>query len=116
MATFFVVYLEYLFSPFIFQVNSFNEAVAYLESLVRVFLFASAILIMKRSPSSRILFIIYLLITAMWTIGVVSFGASLRHHIMSNWILVLLGVPAISEYVKKKIGERKDTSDILKNK
>jgi hypothetical protein len=97
--TFSVVYLEYLFSPFVFQVSSFHELIAYAESVVRLVLFISALFILKRVPQTRILFIIFLAITSMWTIGVVSFGASIRHHIQTNWILVLLGVPVISEIV-----------------
>jgi len=103
IATYFLVYLEYLFSPFIFQVNSFHSLLAYTESVLRLILFASTLVMLKRNPQTRILFIIYLAITAMWAIGVVSFGASIRHHIMTNWILVLLGVPLISEYISRKV-------------
>jgi len=102
IATYFIVYLEYIFSPFIFQVNSFLSLLAYAESVLRIILFAAALVMLKRNPQTRILFIIYLAITAMWAIGVVSFGASIRHHIMTNWILVLLGVPIISEYISRK--------------
>ena len=98
--TFSIVYFEYLFSPFIFQVSSFHEMVAYAESLVRTVLFISALFMIKNFPQTRILFLIYLAVTAMWTIGVVSFGAGIRHHIQTNWMLVLLGVPAISEYLR----------------
>ena len=101
IATYFLAYLEYLFSPFIFQVNSFLSLLAYAESVLRVFLFASTLMLVKRYPKVRVLFIIYLAITAMWAIGVVSYGASIRHHIQTNWILVLLGVPIISEYIRK---------------
>jgi hypothetical protein len=109
--TFCIVYLEYLFSPFVFQVSSFHELIAYAESVVRLVLFISALFILKRVPQTRILFIIFLAITSMWTIGVVSFGASIRHHIQTNWILVLLGVPAISEYIRMKVSGRKSNSD-----
>ena len=102
-ATYFIVYLEYLFSPFIFQVNSFHSLLAYAESVLRLILFASTLVMVKRNPQTRILFSIYLAITAMWAIGVISFGASIRHHIMTNWILVILGVPLISEYISRKV-------------
>jgi hypothetical protein len=100
--TYFLVYLEYLFSPFIFQVNSFLSLLAYAESVLRIILFAATLVMLKRNPQTRILFIIYLAITAMWAIGVISYGASIRHHIQTNWILVLLGVPIISEYISRK--------------
>lgn len=112
--SFLLVYFEYLFSPFIFQVNTLPEVVAYIESLLRVILFVSSIVMLMRVTQTRWLFLIYLAITAMWTIGVVSFGASIRHHIMTNWILVLLGVPVISEYVRMKIAKRKDASGKLR--
>ena len=102
IATYFLVYLEYLFSPFIFQVNSFLSLLAYAESVLRIILFAATLVMLKRNPQTRILFIIYLAITAMWAIGVISYGASIRHHIQTNWILVLLGVPIISEYISRK--------------
>jgi hypothetical protein len=100
IATYFLVYLEYLFSPFVFQVNSFPALLAYAESVLRLILFTSTLVMLKRNPQTRILFIIYLAITAMWAIGVISFGAGIRHHIQTNWILVLLGVPVISGYLK----------------
>jgi hypothetical protein len=100
--TYFLVYLEYLFSPFIFQVNSFLSLLAYAESVLRIVLLAATLVMLKRNPQTRILFIIYLAITAMWAIGVISYGASIRHHIQTNWILVLLGVPIISEYISRK--------------
>jgi hypothetical protein len=102
IVTYFLVYLEYLFSPFIFQVNSFLSLLAYAESVLRIILFAATLVMLKRNPQTRILFIIYLAITAMWAIGVISYGASIRHHIQTNWILVLLGVPIISEYISRK--------------
>jgi len=102
IATYLLVYLEYLFSPFIFQVNSFHGLLAYAESVLRVFLFVSTLMLVKRYPQVRVLFIIYLAVTAMWAIGVVSYGASIRHHVQTNWILVLLGVPIISEYISRK--------------
>ena len=101
IATYFLVYLEYLFSPFIFQVNSLPGLLAYAESVLRLILFASTLVLLKRYPQACILFIIYLAITAMWAIGVISYGASIRHHVQTNWILILLGVPIISEYIRK---------------
>ncbi len=100
--TYFLEYLEYLSSPFIFQVNSSLSLLAYLESLVRVLLFVSALVLVKRFPQARVLFVIYLATTAMWTLGIVSFGAGIRHHVQTNWILVLLGVPVISGYLSGK--------------
>ncbi|MFW2439328.1 MAG: hypothetical protein ACN4GR_08155 [Arenicellales bacterium] len=113
ISTYFLVYLEYLFSPFIFQINSFHSLLAYAESVLRVLLFASTLMLLKRYPQVRILFIIYLAITAMWAIGVVSFGAAIRHHTQTNWILVLLGVPIISEYVSRKLSIKNNKIDII---
>ena len=113
IATYFLVYLEYLFSPFIFQVNSFHSLLAYAESVLRLILFASTLVMLKRNPQTRILFIIYLAITAMWAIGVISFGASIRHHTQTNWILVLLGVPIISEYISSKFRLKREKMDIV---
>ena len=101
--TYFSVYVEYLFSPFIFQVHSFLGLLAYLESLLRLCLFISAIIMVKRRPEVVSLFLIYIAITSMWAVGVVSYGSSIRHHVMTNWILVLLGVPIIIEYMREKL-------------
>ena len=113
IATYFLVYLEYLFSPFIFQVNSFHSLLAYAESVLRLILFTSTLVMLKRNPQTRILFIIYLAITAMWAIGVISFGAGIRHHIQTNWILVLLGVPIISEYISSKFRLKREKMGIV---
>ena len=100
IATYSLVYLEYLFSPFIFQVNSLLSIFAYLESILRMILFASALILLRRRPDISVLFVLYLAITGMWALGVVSYGAAIRHHVQTNWILVLLGVPVISGYLK----------------
>jgi len=47
----------------------------------------------------------------MWAIGVISYGASIRHHIQTNWILVLLGVPIISEYISRKFRLKREKMD-----
>ena len=109
--SFSVVYLEYLFSPFFFQVSTFNEFIAYSESVLRLILFASSLVMLKRYSQPVVLFLVYLAITSMWAIGVVSFGASLRHHIQTNWILVLLGVPVISELVRNIITKKRRPGD-----
>ena len=111
IATYFLVYLEYLFSPFIFQVNSLLGLLAYAESVLRLTLFLSSLVMLKRNPQARILFIIYLSITAMWAIGVISYGAGIRHHIQTNWILVLLGIPVLSEYIQTKFRFKNDKAN-----
>jgi hypothetical protein len=113
IGSYILVYLEYLFSPFIFQLSSFYSLLAYAESVLRIILFISALVMLKRNTQTRILFIIYILITAMWAIGVVSYGAGIRHHIMTNWILVLLGVPVLSEYISRKFRPHSQKMDII---
>lgn len=100
ITTYLHVYIEYLIAPFIFQVNSLLSLLAYAESVLRILLIASSIIFLKRNPQISILFLIYLAITGMWALGVVSYGAAIRHHIQTNWILVLLGVPIISGYLR----------------
>jgi len=114
--TYSLSYIEYLFSPFIFQVNTFNEFIAYAESVLRFILFVSALVFLKHFPQARVLFLIYLAITSMWALGVISFGAGIRHHVQTNWILVLLGVPAISQYITNILNERKRANDKVKAK
>lgn len=114
--TYSLSYIEYLFSPFIFQVNTFNEFIAYAESVLRFILFVSAMVFLKHFPQARVLFLIYLAITSMWALGVISFGAGIRHHVQTNWILVLLGVPAISQYITNILNERKRANDKVKAK
>jgi len=113
IATYFTVYVEYLFSPFMFQVTTINDFIAYAESILRLTLFIAALVMFKRLPQTRVLFLIYLIITAMWAIGVVSYGASIRHHVQTNWILVILGVPIISEYISRKFRLKKYKKEII---
>ena len=101
-----LIYMEYLVSPFIFQVSTMNDLIAYAESLLRVVLIISSIVYLWRSPQVWPLFLMYLMITAMWAIGVVSYGAGIRHHAMTNWILALLGVPVMTEYIRTKLSNR----------
>ena len=113
IATYFLAYLEYLFSPFILQVNTLNGLLAYAESVLRLLLFSSALLLIKRKPQVRVLFIIYLAITAMWSLGVISYGAAIRHHVQTNWILVLLGIPMISEFIRERLYCKKNNADTI---
>ncbi|MCG8345756.1 MAG: hypothetical protein MI685_11450, partial [Chlorobiales bacterium] len=46
------------------------------------------------------LLILYFINSVMWALGTKNYGTAIRHHLVPYWIIVLLGAPIVSEYLK----------------
>lgn len=88
----------YMFAPFPWQVSTLVDAYGAMEAAIRAVLLVSALLslLRLRGPPRRLaalLLVMYGMTVAMWAIGTVNYGTALRHHLTTNWILLLLGGP-----------------------
>lgn len=99
------LYAHYMFGPFPSEVNSLKDIYATIETVCKVVLLASIFStwftydILNRSLY-RVLMILYFTMTMLWAIGTMNYGTAIRHHITTNWILYVLGLPPLVRYVK----------------
>ena len=47
-----------------------------------------------------LMLILYFSITFMWALGTTNYGTAMRHHMLSWWIIVIIGIPPLM----KKLG------------
>ena len=92
---------QYLFEPFPWHISAASDVVALLENMLRGWLIWKAWKAMRIGPAqqSRVLlfvFISYLMMETIWSLGTVNWGASIRHHLPA-WGLLLLAAYAASD-------------------
>lgn len=93
--TFIPTYLYYMFSPFLWQIHNGLDLYAALESALRFILIISAIIALVQTHGEQrksifFLFAVFFLMSSLWSLGTLNYGTSIRHHLLSYWILVLL--------------------------
>jgi len=85
--------VNYLFTPFIWQVSKIFDIVVLLENLIRfiiVFDFLKRIYRKDISSVYAILILMYLSLEFLWSIGTTNWGTAIRHHIPGLGIMVIL--------------------------
>lgn len=93
-------FIQYLFEPFPWNVSTAADGVLLMENILRGWLIWKAWSAVRAAPISqrRILFFIliaYLILEAIWSVGTINWGTSVRHHLPA-WGLLLLAVYAVS--------------------
>jgi len=88
-------YLYYMFAPFPWQVEEWVDVYASLESLLRlacVLVIAGTWRVADDECKAQcvLLFLIYVSLTLLWSLGTANYGQAIRHHLLTNWILFLL--------------------------
>jgi len=106
-----LVYIYYLFTPFPWQVANWLDIYAFAESLLRFILIFISVFSWYRAEGMKrriwgLLLVIYFSMTCLWAMGTVNYGTSIRHHLLTNWIIVMLGGPGLIEFIVKQIGSR----------
>lgn len=106
-----LIYIYYLFAPFSWQITNWLDVYAFAESLLRFVLILFSIISWYRAKGLQrsiwgLLLIIYFSMTLLWSIGTVNYGTSIRHHLLTNWVIVLIGGPGLIEFIAKQIGSR----------
>jgi len=44
----------------------------------------------RQEKRDYLLLVLYLLMTMVWSLGTTNYGQAIRHHILSNWLLIVL--------------------------
>ncbi|MBN1684173.1 MAG: hypothetical protein JW855_01875 [Gammaproteobacteria bacterium] len=102
----FNVWLYYLFSCVVTQVSFWFIVYVFLNVLLRILLIFFIIgsffkkQFVKFHRTYLFLFIVYLSLTLLWAIGVANYGTALRHQITTEWIIIMLGIPFILNFLK----------------
>jgi len=100
-------FIFYMFKPFIWEINSFSSLIVSIEGVVRFLLFIYSIIFIYKSHNKKryaLLMLIYLIVEFSWSLGTSNAGTAARHHLVSYWILVILGGGGLIEAIKKNIG------------
>lgn len=97
------LYAHYMFGPFPPEVTSFKDIYAVIETVCRVVLLVSIFSTwftrdMLNRSLYRVLMILYFTMTMLWATGTMNYGTAIRHHIITNWILYVLGLPILVKY------------------
>jgi len=100
------IYTTYMFKPYIYEINSLPTFYAAAESFIRISLILLVLitLISKRRLTNYtlILILVFFTISIMWSLGTFNFGTAVRHHILTNWMLILFTGISIKELKSNK--------------
>jgi hypothetical protein len=101
-----MVFVEYMFAPFPWQVENVKDIWALLESILRFLLLFFAISSWRRSSGEVRRCYSFLLITVLgmelvWALGTASWGTAVRHHVPGYSVIVLLGVPGLILFMRR---------------
>ena len=105
------IYLHYLFSPFD-GITRWVDLYAVAESWMRFTLIAVVGVGLFQVPRGErklllLLFIFYLSLTLLWSMGTTNYGQALRHHTMTNWVLFILFTAVVSRTGWPSVGLRR---------
>ena len=96
----FILYIYYLFAPFPWQVSNILDMYAAMESIIRLILiyysikhWRSAFGVQKRLLS--LMLILFFSMSFLWALGTTNYGTAMRHHMLTWWILVIMGLPPL---------------------
>jgi hypothetical protein len=101
------IFLYYMLAPFPWQISSFIDIYAVFENTWRFFLIIFSVrhYLKSQGPNKRMirmLIILYVLMALIWAAGTVNYGTALRHHMVNYWIIVILGVPGFTSFMRSK--------------
>ena len=96
------LYVYYLFAPFPWQIGSLTDLYAGTESIMRMILIYFSVLQWRKVCGSQrrllgLMLILYFSVTFMWALGTTNYGTAIRHHMLSWWIIVMVGLPPVME-------------------
>ncbi len=114
-----LLFLYYLFAPFPWQVSELIDLYGAAESLLRFLLITFSIISWYRADGVQhriwgLLLVIYFSMTFLWATGTVNYGTSIRHHILTNWIIIILGGPVLIDFVLRQFRKKSPTFKTVK--
>jgi hypothetical protein len=101
-----LILIYYLFYPFPWTVAGFFDIFAFFEVVWRavlIFFSIRAISIAKGKLKNvyLLLFLACFVMASVWSVGTTNIGQSLRHNILTYWILLVLGMPNLVLYFRR---------------
>ena len=118
-----MIFVQYMFTPFPWQVQNVSDFYVLLESMLRFVLLFFAVSLWRRSSSEvrsyySFLLIVFLGLELVWALGTVNWGTAIRHHMLGYSVIVLLGAPGLILFMRKihigMFGCRKDITMLPK--
>lgn len=106
-----LMFVYYLFAPFPWQATNWLDVYGAAESLLRFALIFFSILFWSRTEGIQrriwgLLLVIYFSMTFLWAMGTVNYGTSIRHHVLTNWIIIILGGPVLINFVLRQFRKK----------
>ena len=107
-------WLYYMFYPFPWEISNLTDLYACAFGTLRLFLlfYAVKLWFLEKSivEKKQVLFLLicFFCITIFFAIGTASYGNAMRHHVLSFWILILLGIKGLG--FRKRIKLKNETS------
>lgn len=103
----FKVYAHYLFGPFPWKIRGMSDAYAAIESTLRMILIYFSVKHWGNAYGSQrrllgMMLTLYFSMTLMWSLGTTNYGTAVRHHLLSGWILIIIGVPPMLKSLRVK--------------
>lgn len=116
-----LMFLYYLFAPFPWQVTNWLDLYGVAESLLRLLLITFSIISWYRTDGIQrriwgLLLVIYFSMTFLWAVGTVNYGTSIRHHILTNWIIIILGGPVLIDFLLRQFRKKFPTFNTIKRR
>lgn len=95
-----MLYVHYMLEPFPSRIARWDDLYAGMESLLRAALLVSSFIAVYSAAGGRrhalvVLLVLYLSMTALWTLGTTNYGQAIRHHMLTNWLLMAAGAGPI---------------------
>ncbi len=116
-----MVFVQYMFAPFPWQVENVKDIYALFESMLRFLLLFFAISSWRRSSGEvrscySFLLIAVLGMELVWALGTANWGTAPRHHVLGYGVIVLLGAPGLIVFMRKIhfriFGQRKVSGEL----
>lgn len=106
-----MIFLYYMLTPFPWQVRSLLDVYAFGEVVLRVVCLIAIFRMWRRGGPVHpqfvtLLMLVYFSMAFLWAAGTTNYGTATRHHMVHQWILLLLGVPALLRTLPGRVNHR----------
>lgn len=99
--------IYYFFAPFPWMISAAIDVYGVLEVFFRTALIAAGFIFWRQQRRlgkgllPGVLLLIYFALAILWATGTVSYGTASRHHLTHQWLILLLGWPALAAIVHR---------------
>lgn len=98
----FILTFNYFFKPFPADVDNVSDLYAFFESVMRIFFITfSFFSFCKKKKEYFYMTIIYFSINFIWALSTSNYGTALRHHGVSYFLLFIIGLNGLKNFLEK---------------